>query len=259
MGTTEDKRKRFELLIKQGEVPANLVEPYFLDGVIEQVETSRNSKDWRITVQKETLVPAEVYRTFCLRIQEKMGHIAKIKFVFRYGSGVPEADIVQEYWGLFLEWAHREIPSVNGWMTRAKHEVEDGQVLLPCRMACRELARKKQIDAAITRFFGQYFDLTLRVKMQVGDNGQAAYEEFEQRKREEEREVIEQIMSSMEAELDAEDEEEGAVRLQVGYDIKDQPVSIQEIRTKKKITIQGTIFGLDRKELETAARCLPST
>ena len=29
MGTTEDKRKRFELLIKQGEVPANLVEPYF--------------------------------------------------------------------------------------------------------------------------------------------------------------------------------------------------------------------------------------
>ncbi|MFG1731433.1 PolC-type DNA polymerase III [Paenibacillus sp. 843] len=255
MGTTEDKRKRFELLIKQGEVPANLVEPYFLDGVIEQVETSKASKDWRITVLKETLVPAEVYRTFCLRIQEKMGHIAKIKFVFRYGSGVPEADIVQEYWGLFLEWAHREIPSVNGWMTRAKYEVEDGQVLLSMSDGMSlELARKKQIDSAITRFFGQYFDLTLRVKMQVGDNGQAAYEEFEQRKREEEREVIEQIMSSMEAELDAEDEEEGAVRLQVGYDIKEQPVPLQEIQDEeKKITIQGTIFGLDRKELRNGS------
>ena len=70
--------------------------------------------------------------------------------------------------------------------------------------------------------------------MQVGDNGQAAYEEFEQRKREEEREVIEQIMSSMEAELDAEDEEEGAVRLQVGYDIKEPPVPLQEIKTKRR-------------------------
>ena len=123
--------------------------------MIEQVETSKASKDWRITVLKETLVPAEVYRTFCLRIQEKMGHIAKIKFVFRYGRSVPEADIVQEYWGLFLEWAHREIPSVNGWMTRAKYEVEDGQVLLSMSDGMSlELARKKQIDSAITRFSG---------------------------------------------------------------------------------------------------------
>lgn len=250
MGTAEEKRKRFELLMKQGEVPAGLIEPYFMDGWIEQVEISRGSKEWLVTIAKENLVPSEVYRTFCLRIQEKMNHIAKIRFLFRYQGSVREADIVQEYWGLFLEWVHREIPSVNGWMARAKHEVEEGQLHLTMSDGMSlELARKKQIDEAITRFFSQYFALNLRVKMSVGDNGLAAYEEFEQKKREEEREVIQALMTSLESEDDIE-EEEGDIKLQVGNEIKDQPVPIQEIQDEeKKIAIQGTIFGLDRKEL----------
>lgn len=254
MGTAEEKRKRFELLMKQGEVPAGLIEPYFMDGWIEQVEISRSSKEWAVIIFKETLVPSEVYRTFCLRIQEKMNHIAKIRFVFRYQGAVTEADIIEEYWSLFLEWVHREIPSVNGWMARAKHELGEGQLQLtmPDGMSL-ELARKKQIDVAITKFFSQYFGINLRVKMSVGDNGQAAYEEFEQKKREEEREVIQAIMTSLEAENHA-DEEEGDIRLQVGYDIKDQPVPIQDIQDEeKKIAIQGTIFGLDRKELRNGS------
>ncbi|MGG1879287.1 PolC-type DNA polymerase III [Paenibacillus cisolokensis] len=255
MGTQEEKRKRFELLMKQGEVPASLVEPYFLDGWIEKVEISRASKDWKITIHKEKLVPGEVYRTFCLRIQEKMNHIAKISFVFKYGGQVHEADIVQEYWGLFLEWVHREIPSVNGWMARARYEVHEGLLTLTMSDGMSlELARKKQIDQAITRFFGKYFELDLRVKMQVGVSDVAAMEEFEQRKRQEEREVIEALMSSLEAESLAEEQEEGEVRLQVGYEIKEQPVPIQEIQDEeKKITIQGTIFGLDQKELRNGS------
>ena len=89
-----------------------------------------------------------------------MGHIAKIKFVFRYGRSVPEADIVQEYWGLFLEWAHREIPSVNGWMTRAKYEVEDGQVLLHVGWHVAGACPQETDRFRHYPLFGQYFDLT---------------------------------------------------------------------------------------------------
>lgn len=255
MDMTGEKRKRFELLMKQGEIPPGLVDPYFLDGYIEQVETSRSNKEWIITIGKETLVPAEVYRNFCLKLREKMQHIAKITFIFKYGSAVDAGEIVNTYWNLFLEWVHREIPSVNGWMARAGHEL-DGDLLLvnmtdPTSL---ELARKKQIDQAIIRFYQQYFALPLRVKVQVGEINREAYEEFEQKKRAEELEVIQQMMTSIEAEArEAEDDGE-EVRLQVGYDIKDQPVPIQEIQDEeKKITVQGTIFGLDSKELRNGS------
>ncbi|KHF37064.1 DNA polymerase III PolC-type [Paenibacillus sp. P1XP2] len=145
MDKTGEKRKRFELLMKQGEIPPGLVDPYFLDGYIEQVETSRSNKEWIITIVKETLVPAEVYRNFCLKLREKMQHIAKITFIFKYDPAVGHGEIVDTYWNLFLEWVHREIPSVNGWMARAGHEL-DGDMLLVTMSdsTSLELARKNR-------------------------------------------------------------------------------------------------------------------
>lgn len=255
MDKSDEKRKRFELLIKQGEIPPALIDPYFLDGYIEQVETSRSNQEWVITIVKESLVPAEVYRGFSLKLREKMQHIAKISLIFKYGSAVDPEEIVNTYWNLFLEWIHREIPSVNGWMARAAHEL-DGDILTVTMTdnTSLELARKKQIDQGIMRFYQQYFSLPLRVKVQIGESSREAYEEFEQKKLQEEREVIQKMITTMEAEARAEEYDGEEVRLQVGYDIKEQPVPIQEIQDEeKKITIQGTIFGLDSKELRNGS------
>lgn len=60
-----DKRTRFELLMKQAEIPESLIDPYFLDGFIEQVEVNRSNRDWKIAIRKDKLVPAQAYRTFC--------------------------------------------------------------------------------------------------------------------------------------------------------------------------------------------------
>ncbi|MBE9913213.1 PolC-type DNA polymerase III [Paenibacillus donghaensis] len=255
MDKSDEKRKRFELLMKQGEIPPGLIDPYFLDGCIERVEISRTNQEWVIFIFKESLVPAEAYRNFCLKLRDKLQHIAKISFVFKYHSSVDPEEIVNTYWNLFLEWIHREVPSVNGWMARAGHEL-DGDTLLVTMSdnTSLELARKKKIDQAIIRFYQQYFALSLHVKVQVGEISRDAYEEFEQKKLQEEREVIQQMMSSLEAEVRSEEEDGEEVRLQVGYDIKDQPVPIQEIQDEeKKITIQGTIFGLDSKELRNGS------
>ncbi|MFD2700149.1 PolC-type DNA polymerase III [Paenibacillus shunpengii] len=251
MNGTDEKRKRFELLMKQVDLPAGIVEPHFIDGFIDQVEISRMNREWHITITKDTLVPAPVFKAFCLHIRDKMSHIAKISFTFNYGSAVSEADIVAEYWNLFLEWVHQQIPSVNGWMNRATQEVESGLLTLTMSdgMAL-ELARKKQIDQAITTYYDRYFKLPLKVKMLVGESNREELEKFEQKKREEERVVIENMMSMIEAEMAPVEEEEGDVRLQMGYEIKEPAVPIQEVQDEeKKITLQGTVFGLDKKEL----------
>lgn len=253
MNGTDEKRKRFELLMKQVDLPAGIVEPHFIDGFIDQVEISRMNREWHITITKDTLVPAPVFKAFCLHIRDKMSHIAKISFTFNYGSAVSEADIVTEYWNLFLEWVHQQIPSVNGWMNRATQEVESGLLTLTMSDAMAlELARKKQIDQAITTYYDRYFKLPLKVKMLVGESNREELEKFEQKKREEERVVIENMMSMIEAEMAPVEEEEGDVRLQMGYEIKEPAVPIQEVQDEeKKITLQGTVFGLDKKNSAT--------
>lgn len=251
MTETQDKRNRLELLMKQADVPASLIDPYFLDGHIEKVEVSRSNREWRITIQKDTLVPAQAYRTFCLRVRERMEHIAIISFEFHYGGGVSAKDIVGEYWSLFLEWVKRQIPSVNGWMARAGFDVDGDVVTVTFGDAMAlELARKKQIDKALTAYFETYFDLPLRIKLQTGESNVEAFEEFQQRIVEEEREVIQKMMENMTVEAPPEEVEGEVIKLQLGNEIKEQPVPIQQLQDEeKKITIQGTIFGLDRKEL----------
>lgn len=252
LSDTSEQRKRFELLMKQAELPAGIVEPHFIDGYIDHVEISRSNRDWHITIAKETLVPAPIFRAFCLHIRDKMSHIAKISFTFQYDANISESDIVSEYWNLFLEWVHQQVPSVNGWMNRASQTVESGLLTLTLSdgMAL-ELARKKQIDQAIVSYYERFFKLPLKVKMLVGESNREAMEQFEQKKREEERVVIENMMTMIEAEaLPEVEEEEGDVRLQMGYEIKEQPIPIQEIQDEeKKVTLQGTVFGLDKKEL----------
>ncbi|GGF80055.1 DNA polymerase III PolC-type [Paenibacillus albidus] len=254
MEQTMERRKRFELLMKQGEIPPAIIDPYFLDGYIERVEISRGNRDWHIVLVKDSLVPAQTYRTFCLRMREKLQHIAKVSFLFLYDEKVNRAELVQEYWGLFLEWVQREIPSVNGWLTRSSQELQDNTLLLYVNDTMSlELAKKKGIEGAIIRFYERYFGLSLKVKLQIAENESKAdaYEEFQQKLQQEQRELVEMMMTASEPD---EPEEEGdpneVIKLQVGYEIKEQAVPIIEIQDEeKKITIQGTIFGLDSKEL----------
>lgn len=251
MTAVGEKRQRLELLMQQAEMPAGLADPYFLDGWIEQVEVSRSNREWKIAICKDTLVPAQAYRTFCLRVKERLEHIAQISFEFRYGKNVAAADIVSEYWKLFIEWVQREVPSVNGWMARAIYDTEGDllTITLSDDMAL-ELAKKKNIDRYIVSFYETYFALTLRVKLQTGENSAEAFEEFQQRIVEEERDFIQQMMESMAMEAPPEEDDDEVIKLQIGHDIKEQPVPLQEIQDEeKKITIQGMIFGLDRKEL----------
>ena len=46
MSNLADKRNRFELLMQQAEIPADIVRSFFAEGYIDQVEISRKNRDW---------------------------------------------------------------------------------------------------------------------------------------------------------------------------------------------------------------------
>src|SRR6202022_1713835 len=79
------------------------------------------------------------------------------------------------------------------------------------------------------------------------------YTEFNQKIEQENREAIELLMASAREEAPVL-EGEAPQLLQHGYEIKESPVPIQQIREEeKKVTIHGVIFGLETKELRTGS------
>ncbi|MBB6675553.1 PolC-type DNA polymerase III [Cohnella nanjingensis] len=253
---TPDQRKRFELLLQQAELPGEWIDGYFRDGYIERVEVSRSNKQWMFHLAKETMLPAAVYAGFSERLKAKLGHLATIDMRIRYADSVPTSVLLTEYWPLFTEWMQREFVSVNGWLAKARAETEGELLLLTLLDGMGlEMAKKKNVDGHAVRFFEERFGRACRVKMSVGvgESRQEIYEEFMQKQLHAEREVVQQMMQSVPDEEPA-PEGEAPQTLQHGYEIKDPPVPIETIKEEeKKVTIQGTVFGLEVKELRNGS------
>ncbi|MHA6484360.1 PolC-type DNA polymerase III [Paenibacillus sp. strain BS8-2] len=252
---TNDKRQRFELLLQQAGLPQELIHTYFQDGHIEQVIVSETNREWTFCIRKTSMVPLQAYTGFIQAVRQKFSHIADITFVFQYELAVETENIVMQYWPLFMEWAQREVASVNGWLQKASLEASGDNISLSLTDATGlELARKKKVDEAIVSFYKTNFDRECRVKLAVGEANQEVYDQFMMKIEQEEREAVQQLMA--ESQYDSGENEDGdeAVRLAVGYDIREEPVPLMNILDEeKKITVQGAVFGLDVKELRNGS------
>lgn len=254
MQPTEDQRKRFEVLLQQAELPTEWMNLHFRDGHINKVEISRSRKEWTFFIAKNILLPKPIYAGFIDRVRTKLGHIAEIRTIFQYGDEVTTKSIVMEYWSSFVEWMQQEAVSVNGWLGKADVEVEGDliTVTLLNETNCG-LARRKEVDVHAVRYFEERFQRSCRVKLVVGELKPDTYTEFAEKIQEENRVAIEQMMASVREETPVIEGEAPQI-LQHGYEIKEQAVSIEQIREEeKKVTIQGVIFGLETKELRTGS------
>lgn len=247
-----DSRKRFELLMEKAEIPSEWVSDYFSDGYIEQVVVSRSNREWIFHLKKETLVPQAVYRTFCKLIQDHFAHIAKVSFILDFGEQVDTGSLVEAYWTLFLDWLQREVASVNGWMTKAGFQVQGDTIVLKLLDETGiQLAKRRKIDEKMMFFFEHFFGRKVSVRFEQSDEKDKYYEEFAQQRAEEERNVTQSMMQSLAQEsVESVSDAEQNLKLSYGYEIKDQPVPIQQIvDEEKRVTIQGMVFQVEEKEL----------
>lgn len=248
-----DGRKRFELLLQQAEIPAQWVSEYFSDGYIQKVEISKTRKEWKFFFVKSTPLPASIYAGWIEKLKGKLGHLANISVLLGYEENVPTSSIVEEYWPVFVAWMQSEFVSVNGWLAKARIEAaNDMLTLYMLDEMSLGLAQRKSVDTHAVKFFEERFGRTCRVKLAVGESRQEAYDEFQQKIQQENGEAVQQLMAS--AQIEAPPEGDAPEILQHGYEIKDEPVPIQQIvEEEKKVTVQGTVFGLDVKELRSGS------
>jgi DNA polymerase-3 subunit alpha (Gram-positive type) len=252
-----EKRSRFEMLMRTANIPADMIDAFFQEGYIDRVEVSRSNREWTFYFCKRRLLPRDIYASFCRQIREQFAHIARIHFVIHFSDEVDTRSLVEEFWPMFLEWLQREIPSVNGWMTKAEVEVTGSAVHVRMLDATGlELARKRSIDTMIKTFFSRYFGRDLYVKFGVQESSEEQFERFQQQILEEERAFTQHLMAqALEAERSADDAPpEAELKLMLGHEIKDVPVPIEQIQDEdKRVTIQGTVLKLEEKELRNGS------
>ncbi|MBD2845248.1 PolC-type DNA polymerase III [Paenibacillus sp. IB182496] len=248
-----NNRGRFRLLLEQAQLPEEFGAAYYADAEIERVIVSGGNRRWTFCIRKTSLAPLEAHVRLTGTVRDQFAHIADCAFVFVHDETVAAAELVHAYWPMFVEWAQREMASVNGWLGKAVLERDGaGLTLTLSSSAALEMARKKRIAEAASDYFERHFRAGCSIRLLAGETQPEEQEAFNQRLVQEEREIIEQMMAS--AVSEAPPEEEGQQQLVIGYDIREQPTPLEQIiEEEKKITVQGTVFGLEVKELRNGS------
>lgn len=250
----DERRQRFTVLLQQIQLSPEVAAEHFADGTMEQVVVHRNNRKWHFILGKQKLLPLAMYTLFYEATKRAFQSIAEVSMQIRYAEQVSTPQLVSEYWPYFVQWVQTNNASINGWLANAQLDCSERHICL--KMAdetALKMAEMKNMNRLVSDFYEQHFARQVDMKLAVvsHEQQQEQREQFERRRQEQEREAIEQMMTQIAA---APTESTEAQLLQVGYDIKDEPVLMNTIvDEEKKVTVQGTVFGLEVKELRNGS------
>ncbi|WP_312115333.1 PolC-type DNA polymerase III [Brevibacillus reuszeri] len=257
MDRLQEQKHRFSLLVKQMDLPDEWVERFFLDGQIDKLELYKQNKEWIFHFTLQRLVPADVFAAFNMRLTQTFSHLAKVDAHYRYLQK-PQLDlVVNEYWDLLVAGLEPSLNSLAVTLRSARKQVDQNEVkvYLPTEMTV-EVAKRKRADNELIAAFQKATDCTMRFSFH-GEESDEAYKAFVEQRAEEERALVEVVMTTAQQDNKGSDKAEAITTLMMGYEIKDAPIPIIEIQEEeRRIVIQGTVFNVEVKELRSGRHLL---
>ena len=250
MDYEDEKRNRFELFIKQAELPQSVMEAYFHDGYIKRVQINYDRRSWQVTLAQKKLIPSDIYDTFCENIHKKMKPMAEVTIVLDYDDHVQLEQIIQQYWALLGKHIIQHVPSCRAWFDDARYHCEKGQLTVCFNDSTSVLlARKKKVDELIVNYYAQRFNVRMNVNLKIDENSERALELYYAKKDEEQKQQVEQSIAVYQQDFKSEPKHTSH-SVYMGSVFQDRAKPIAEIvEQEKKIVVQGTVFGIEKKLL----------
>lgn len=241
------------MLLEQLAIPPEFVDEYFNGGMIEKLDVYRQKKKWHFHFQLPEMIPANVFQAFYVKLGQTFKHIAEVDCSLCYASPVNLPDFLTDYWATIIDRVVPHINSTANYLKSAAYELIDKQINLsvPNEVAL-EMMKRRKVDEFIVRSIEQLCGEKTRLTYHVEQN-EASYQQFvEQREEEDRSRALEALIEKEKEDAPASSEADVPKVLQIGYDIKDDPVPIREIREEEgRICIQGLVFGAEVRELRS--------
>ena len=255
-----EQRERFQLLLKQVEIPPEYQNRYFADGKIDKLELSRQNKQWTFYICLESLLPCNVYRAFLQRLQTTFAHIAMVDCYLSYMDEIDLSYFMTEYWECILDEIAVKMSSFVGPLKASNPVVEGKKVILTVSNEITQtMMKKKEFDQFFSQLILKLTGIHMSIEINV-EESEEQYQSFLEQRMEEDRSLA--LDALMEIEKEKEKSEspvltESNQEFLIGYKIQDDPVPLQQIiEEERRITVQGQVFATEIRELKSGRSLL---
>ncbi|MEW9667671.1 PolC-type DNA polymerase III [Ammoniphilus sp. 3BR4] len=255
-----EQKERFQLLLRQADIPEEYRSQYFAEGRIDRLELTRQNKQWTFYIELEKMLPSLVYRAFFQRIQETFSHIALVDCYITYMEPVDILAFIGDYWGYIVDLVAGQVSSSAAFMKESLPEVMGNKVILSVtNEIALSMVKKKEIDRLIAGLIEKISGTRVPVEFKVVES-EEDYQAFLEQRMQEDRSRAMEALIETEKEKEKGDSStlaEANVEFLIGYKIQDEPSPIQQIvEEEKRITIQGQVFASEIRELKSGRSLL---
>ncbi|HET7629094.1 MAG TPA: PolC-type DNA polymerase III [Bacillales bacterium] len=248
-----EKTKKFQVLLEQLEVPAELIERHFQGAALEKLIVDTNERGWHFCFSLPAPLPYNVHEWMKARLEEKFANIASVSFSVQAQKCVIDEKMLADYWPHCVEALSGLSESLSAVLKNQQPRFADGKLRLEARNETEAVVFKKKLADRIAGAYETFGISGLKIAFQVQES-EKDYEKFLEQKQEEDRtKVTEAVIQKEKAVQKKTADVTGADGpVAVGYTIKDAPVQIQTItEEERKITVQGYVFEAETRELRS--------
>jgi len=255
-----EQKERFQLLLRQTDIPEEYRSQYFAEGRIERLELSRQNKKWTFFIRLEQLLPALVYRAFIQRLQSTFAHIAAIDCYISYTQEINWELFIGEYWSYLIDsMLAEQLTGTFSLQGKTPYIEKEKATITVSNEIELSMIRKKEIDKLLSEATFKLTGVSLPILFKIEENEAELLAFLEQREQEDRTRAMDAIVVEKEKAKDdkAPSLSDSKLEFLIGYKIQDEPVPLRQItEEEKRITVQGQVFAAEIRELRSGRSLL---
>ncbi|WP_053219624.1 PolC-type DNA polymerase III [Virgibacillus senegalensis] len=249
-------KEKLGLLLKQIDMPDELIEQHFQDSYLGKLEVHTKAKLWHFHINVTQILPPSVYQLFTTKLQEAFSKIAEVNWtIYAENKTLSDTDLCT-YWKYFVhsltdlspayrDLVHEQVPKVNG-----------NKIMLTSRNEAEANALRKRLEPGFKSYCQTIGAMTYLLSVEVGDEKENIQKFREQKALEDQQLVQKAVKDKQEREKQ---KAEGAFEgpLMIGYKIQDEIVPMENIvEEERRMSVQGYVFSSEVRELRSGRHLL---
>ncbi|WP_396126275.1 PolC-type DNA polymerase III [Anaerobacillus sp. CMMVII] len=202
-------------------------------------------------------MPFPVFEIFQQRLGQAFGHIAKVSFTLRYVKSDLNESLIVEYWPFLIDSLEGFSPSILHYLKGQTPVIQGQKLILTVRNETEATALSRKLKEPLKSSFLKLGFQNYQVETTVKESKQEFQQFIEQKEQEDHSKMVAAMIEKQKVEKRADKLAQSGEALTIGYQIKDEIVTIDTIQDEeKKIAIQGYVFDSETRELRSGRTLL---
>lgn len=242
-------------LFEDAKLPWDWYETTYREGKVLKVEVNPKRNSWDIFFQMPTFLPVTRTEEMQKRLSDRYKPIL-VKTHYSYTHLNHSTILSQSKIWIQKQIESNHTKSARSWLAQADWKVDGKKIELwfP-HPTMQQLAERVEVDQLVARYYQKLTSVSLPVTLHSYTLQADQKREFEQKKVDVEKAIIEKTLQEQAVLAEKKKEEiveEGPKEIKLGTNINDDPVPICEItEEERRITIRGKVFQAESRELRS--------